>query len=87
MQGWFFCTAYLKVTEDLKSKLVHVEYCFFYYIHMTQLIGSFKDLRKDIAFSAKEMMSSGIFPIQQSESSWKLHHRHLQTSTSSSIKL
>ena len=37
--------------------------------------------------SAKEMMSSGIFPIQQSESSWKLHHRQIQTSTSSSIKL
>ena len=55
----FTCTAYLKATEDLTTKLVHVEYCFFHYNHTTQLahLKMPEDLRKDIALKLQEGVS------------------------------
>ena len=55
----FSCTAYIKAVENLTTKLVNVEYCFFHYGHKEELahLRISEDLRKNIASKLQEGVS------------------------------
>ena len=55
----FSCTAYIKAVENLTTKLVNTEYCFYHYNHKEELahLRISEDLRKNIASKLQEGVS------------------------------
>lgn len=77
----FPCTAYIKATENLANKVVHIEFCFFHYNHAVQLahLKMPEDLRKDIACKLQEGVSEKkVLDIIRSKVHGEIGREHLQ---------